>query len=176
MRLHPVRLHRHDLGSANLSVARQPVQHVRQRLRMHQPVFDGHFQHGDQLRMPFLGTLQRVLDCAIQLIPQAPVVTLDFFARRPIRRRVRGQSPIHWVNAKRKQLIKCPLKRSQSESALRQQIPVERFYMANVEYDPMSLWNRAVVHRLFAHDAKYLVGSRAGAEQSGVKVVPDADS
>src|SRR5260370_39162542 len=142
---------------------------------MHQSVLDSRCRHRDPLRVPSLGPLQGVLDSVVQLIPQAPVITLDFFARRPIRRRVRGQSPIHWVNAKRKQLIKCPLKRSQSESALRQQIPVERFYMANVEYDPMSLWNRAVVHRLFAHDAKYLVGSRAGAEQSGVKVMPDAD-
>src|SRR6266446_205114 len=176
MRLNAMRLYRGNLGYANLSVTWQPVQHVRQRLRMHQPVFDGHFQHSDQLRVPFLGPLQGVLNGMVQLIPQAPVIALDLFARLPIRRRIRRQSPIHRVNAKPNQVIECPLKGLQSESALGQQIPVKRLYMSHIEYDAVSLGNWPVIHGLLAHHAKYVVGARAGVEQSGVKVVPDADS
>src|SRR5260370_366018 len=55
MRLHPERFPRRSLGTASLPGARQSVQHVRERLRMHQPVLDRHFHHRDQLQMPFPG-------------------------------------------------------------------------------------------------------------------------
>src|ERR1700682_5735103 len=45
MRLYPERLPCRSLGTANLPGARQPVQHVRARLRVHQPVFNRHFKH-----------------------------------------------------------------------------------------------------------------------------------
>jgi len=142
---------------------------------MHQPVFDGHFQHSDQLRVPFLG---RSKACSWHgpAHPASAGYSSRPLPRRPIRRRIRRQSPIHRVNAKRKQVIECPLKGLQSESALGQQIPVKRLYMSHIEYDAVSLWNRPIIHGLLAHHAKYVVGARAGVEQSGVKVVPDADS
>src|SRR5260370_13237296 len=112
----------------------------------------------------------------VQLTPQAPVIAINLLARRPIRRRIRRQSPLYRVNAKRKQLIKCPLKGLQSESALRQQVPIKRLYMSHIEYDPVSLWDRPVIHRLLAHHAKYVVGACTGVKQSGMKVMPDADS
>jgi len=61
-----------------------PVQHVRERFRMHQPVFNRHFEHRDQLRMPFLRPLQGMLDRAIQLSRRRRLLALDLFARRPI--------------------------------------------------------------------------------------------
>ena len=79
---------------------------------MHQPMFDGHFQHGDQLRMAFFGPRQGMLDGVVQFIAQTTVVALHFLARRPILRSIRWQSPIDGVNAKRKQVIECALKRS----------------------------------------------------------------
>ncbi len=88
MRLHTVRFPPRTFLTANLPGARQPVQHVGQRLRMHQPMLDRYFKHRDQLRMPFLRPLQRMLDRAVQLLAQTPVVALDFFAHRPVRRRV----------------------------------------------------------------------------------------
>src|SRR6267143_1065772 len=120
--------------------------------------------------------LQGMLDRVIQLIAQTPVVALDFFVPRPIRRRIRRQSPIHRVNAKRKQMIECPLKRLQPERALREQIPVKRFHMPYVENNAVSLGDGPVAEGLFANCAEYLVGARASVKQSGVKVVPDADS
>src|SRR5437660_6087756 len=48
--------------------------------------------------------------------------------------------------------------------------------MSHIEYDPVPLRDRPVIHRLFAHHAKYVVGARAGVKHSGMKVVPDADS
>src|SRR5467141_5463399 len=126
--------------------------------------------------MAFPRPRQGMLDRVIQLIAQTPVVSLDFFVRRPIRRRIRRQSPIHRVNAKRKQMIECSLKRLQPERALREQIPVKRLHMPNVENNAVSLGNGPVVEGLFANCAEYLVRARAGVKQSGVKVVPDADS
>ncbi len=120
--------------------------------------------------------LQGMFDRVIQLIAQTPVVALDFFVPRPIRRRIRRQSPIHRVNAKRKQVIECPLKRLQPERALREQIPVKSLHMPNVENNAVSLGNGPVVEGLFANCAEYLVRARAGVKQPGVKVVPDADS
>src|SRR5260370_20458614 len=119
-----------------------------------------------------LGTRNR----PVQLMAQTPVVALDFFASRPIRRTIRRQSPIHRVNAKRKQLVEGPLKRPQPKRALRQQIPIKRFNVPHIEDNAVSLGDRPVVNGFFAHHAEYLVGARASVKQSGVKVVPDADS
>src|SRR5258708_23212296 len=119
--------------------------------------------------------LQGMFDRVIQLIAQTPVVALDFFVPRPIRRRIRRQSPIHRVNAKRKQVIECPLKGLQAESPLRQKVAIKRLYMSHIEYDAVSLWNRPIIQGLLAHHAKYVVGARAGVKQSGVKVVPNGD-
>ena len=93
------------------------MQHVRQRLRMHQPVLNRHFQHADQLRMPFLRPLECMLDLMVQFLSQTPVVAVDFFARRPISRGIRRQSPIHRVDAKRKQLIERTVGGAQSKRA-----------------------------------------------------------
>src|ERR1700704_2984088 len=73
-------------------------------------------------------------------------------------------------------MIECPLKRSQPEGALCQQIPVKRFDMPHVKNNPVSLGDRPVVKSLFANHAEYLVGTCASAKQSQVKVVSDANS
>src|SRR5438876_1190882 len=176
VRLHAMRFPGSSFRSGNLAVARQPVQHVRQRFRLHQPVLNRYFQHGDQLRMPFFRPLQRMLDRAIQLFSQTPVVALDFFACRPIRRCIRWQSSVHRVNAKRKQAVEGPLKRPQSKRPLREQVPIKSLDVPDVKNKAVSLGDGPVVYRLFAHHAKYLIGARASVEQSVVKVVTDADS
>src|SRR5713101_7387226 len=48
--------------------------------------------------------------------------------------------------------------------------------MSHIEYDAVPLGDRPVIQGLFAHYAKYVVGARAGVKQSGMKVMPDADS
>src|ERR1700739_4854569 len=73
-------------------------------------------------------------------------------------------------------MVEGALKRPQPERALRQQIPIKRFYMPNVKNDAMSFGNPPVVHRFFANPPEYFIGARARVKQSAVKVMPDADS
>src|SRR6266699_703795 len=61
------------------------------------------------------------------------------------------------------------------EAIYDRQIPVKRLNMSYVENDAVSLGNRPVVYRLFAHHAKYLIGACASVKQSIVKVMTDAD-
>ena len=81
------------------------MQHVRECLRVHQSVFNGHFQHGNQVGMAFFRPRQSVFDGSVQLVPQPTVVALHFFTRRPILWPVVGQSPTHGVDSKRKKVI-----------------------------------------------------------------------
>jgi hypothetical protein len=92
----------------------------------------------------------------------ACIVALDFFARRPIRRRIRRQSPVHRVNAERKKVVECSLKRPQSERTFREQIPVKGLDMPNIEDNAVSLWNRPVVNGFFTNHPKYFIGAGAG--------------
>src|SRR4029077_16297568 len=73
-------------------------------------------------------------------------------------------------------MVEGALKRPQPERALRQQIPIKRLYMPNVNNDAVSFGNRPVVHRLIAYHLEYFGGARACVKQSAVKVMPDADS
>ena len=160
----------------NLSLRRQPVQHVRQRLRVHQPVLDRHFQHSYQLRMSFLRTRERMLNRMIQFTPQAPVVNLHLIPLGPIAWPVVGQSPSNRVNPKRKKIIKRPLPRAQSKRALRKQVPIERLDVSQIKDDSVSFWNGPVVNGFFSHNPKQGIGLRSCFCKAGVKVVPDADS
>src|SRR5216683_2607556 len=110
VRLHSGRLPCSSLRQANLPVARQHVQHVRERLRMYQAMLDCHVQHRDQLGVSLLRPRQRAFESAIQLLAHSPVVALDLLALRPIRGRVRRQPAIRWVNSISKKLIEGSMK------------------------------------------------------------------
>src|ERR1700685_2716880 len=156
------------LRRSNFPICRLLMQHVRQRLRMHQPMLDRNFDHREQQRMPFRRIGKRSRDRPIQFIAQSLVVRIDLFALRPVRRLIARQSSADWVDSKRKQLIECLVKRLQPERPLRQQIPVERFDVPNVKNDAMPLRDRTVVQRLFTHDLEQVVGALAGFSESEV--------
>src|SRR5579863_4542618 len=138
-------------------------------------MFDGDFDHREQQRMP----LGRIRECAcdrsVQFLTQTLVIRIDFFALRPVRRLIRRQSSAHGINPKREQLVECLVERLQSKRSLREQIPVERFNVSNIKNDAVSFRDRAVVHGLFAHDFKQVVGALAGFSQSEVQIVAYAD-
>jgi len=143
---------------------------------MHEAVLDGHFQHGDQVWMPFGRPVQSSLDGSIQFLAEPAVITVHFVARRPIHGRVRWQAAAYRVNSKSKELVEYPVKGAQSKSAISEQIPVKGLDMPDIENDPVSLRNRPVIQGFFPDDAKEFIGSAAGIEKACVKVVPDADS
>src|SRR5215472_17253229 len=93
------------LRRANLFACRQAVQHIRERFRMHETMFDGHVEHLHQLRMAFFGPFEGMLDGLIEFFSKALVVTLNFLARGPIFRSVGWQAPANAVDTERKELI-----------------------------------------------------------------------
>jgi hypothetical protein len=111
--------------------------------------------------MPFRGPLQGMLDRVVQFLAYPPVVALHFFARRPIRRSIRRQSPIYRINPKRKKMIECSLEGTQTKCAVRQQIPIKRLDMPYVKDNAMPLGDGPVVNGFFANHAKNLIGARA---------------
>ena len=159
--LHARRFPRHFFRATNLFFRRQPVQHVSQRFRMHQAMFDGHVEHLQRVRMAFLGPLQRMFDGAVEFFAHALLIAGHFRQRRPILRWVRGQSAADGIDAERKKFIKSPVERAQTKGALREQVPVKRLDMANVENDAMSLGDGPIVEGFFANDLEKFVGACA---------------
>ena len=86
---------------------------------------------------------------------------LEHFQRRPIRWLVGGQSAIDRVDAKRKQPIKFGMKALQSRQTSVEQIPVERFKMADIENGTVPLRNWPVKYRIRLHDGEECVTSPA---------------
>jgi len=140
------------------SGARQPVQHVRQRLRMHQPVFDGYFQHRISCGCPSAGRSKPVRSRGP--IPRVSLaVALDLRAFRPIRGVSDGNPPPP-VYAKSKQLVERPLNRAQPKRRCANK------FQSNASICPRK--NNAVSlgmgcrRWLLPEHAEYLIGSRAG--------------
>jgi len=110
--------------------------------------------------MPFFRPFQGMLDPAIQLLAQTPVVALDFFARRPIRRRVRGQSSVHRINAKRKQVNRT----SAGTTATRRRVAPANsnrtLQRAHVENNAVSFGNRSVYMASSRNHTKDLIRAR----------------
>ena len=165
----------HFFGAANLFSGRHAMQHVGERFGMHQTMFDGYMEHGEQMWMAFPGALESALDRGIQCIAQASVVALDFEAGGPIGRCVFGQAAADGIDSKGKELIESRVEGAQAKRAMRQQIPVERLEVPDVENDAVPFRNGAVVQSLFANQSKKVIGLGAGVKQTGVQVVADAD-
>ena len=133
------------LGARNLFVGREPVEHVGQRLRMHQAMLDGDVEHLHQVGMAFLRPLQSALDGTVEFFTDALVVTFHFGSRGPICRRVRRQSVADGVDPKGKELIESGVEGTETESALRKQVPVKGFDVADIKNDAVPLRDRPVV-------------------------------
>jgi hypothetical protein len=143
---------------------------------MHQPVLDGHFEHGCQLRMSIGGAAQSMTNNLVQLALQSVIVAIDFVTIGPIRWLIGWQASANRVNAKRKKLIERRMKRLQPKSPLPQQVPIESFHVPDVKNNPMALGDRPIVNRIFANDSKNFVCASSSVYEASVKVMPDADS
>src|SRR2546425_5304532 len=158
-----------------VSLCREPVQHIGQRLDVHQPVFDGGFEHGEELRMPFGGPAQGARDGGVKLVAHPVVVALDLLSFRPVSGPIVGEPAAHRVNPEGQELVERRLKRTQPERALGQQIPVEGFHMPEVENNPVPLWNWSVVYRFRSNNAEKLVRAHARFRKPRLQVVTGAD-
>jgi hypothetical protein len=113
------------------------------------------------MRMPLRGPFQGMIDGSIQFTPQPLIVAFHVFSRRPILWPIARQSSSHWIDSKRKKIIKSPLHGRQPKRALRQQIPIECFYVPQIKNDPVPFGNGSVVNGLLAHNPEQLVGLRS---------------
>src|SRR5215831_15995945 len=112
--------------------------------------------------MAFFVAFEGVFDGVIEFFSQALVVTLDFLSRGPVFGRVGWQAAADGVNSKSKKLIERTMKGVQTESALRKEVPVKSFNVAQIKYDAVALGDGPIVKRLFANQLEELVGARAG--------------
>src|SRR5690242_549255 len=111
--LHARSFPRDFLRVTNLFAGGQAVQHVGERLRVHQTMFDRDVEHLHQLRMAFFRALESMLDGVIELFADAMVVTLDFLARGPVLRSVgRKGATADRVDSEREKLIEGSMKRA----------------------------------------------------------------
>ena len=167
---------RHFFRATNLFICRQPVQHVGERFGVHQAMLNGHVEHLHQMGMALFGARKGMFDGAIEFFTDARVVARYFLARRPVFGLVFRQAATDRIDAEGKESIEGRMEGPQPEGALREQVPVEGFDMAQVKNNAMPLWNGPVVQCLFLDQLEKFVGSRAGFQQAGMKIVTDADS
>src|SRR5205085_4964392 len=118
---------------------------------------------------------QRLSNGLVQLGTQPPIIGLDFLALGPIGRFIGRQTAANRINSKGKQFVKSRMKGLQPKRALRQQIPIERFYVAEIENDAMALGNRTIIQRFVANDVEQLIGTGASIDQAGVQLMPNAN-
>ena len=135
------------------------MQHVTQRLGMHQPMLDRHVRQ--QLRRKSalrrvrqINLLEPIIDC----LPQPPIVLTHLGDRRPVARLIGRQSAADRINSKRKQTIELWIEGLNPQQPLAQQVPVEGFQMTYIKNDAMPLANRALIERTSANDFKELIG------------------
>ncbi len=91
-----------SLRRGEFAVERQLVQHVAERLEVHQPMLDGHLKQSAMFKDGEARIIRhRVLKLAVQRLAQPSAVFANMFPRGPIARLVRGQFAIHGIDAKR---------------------------------------------------------------------------
>ena len=122
------------------------VQHVGEGFGVHQAVFDGDLEQQAGLRMAARRRLRPLLDCRVECFAQAIVVRFNLGASWPVAGLIVGQASTYRVDAEGKQPVERGMKARQTKHALREEIPVEGFQVAQIKNNPVALGNRAVVN------------------------------
>src|ERR1700719_494319 len=102
--------------------------------------------------MSLVGMAESLFQSRIELRAQPLMVRGDLRARRPIARLIRGQPAANRINPKSKKLIEGRIKAPQAKRPFAQQIPVECFHVAQIEYNAMTLGNGSLVECVVAQD------------------------
>src|SRR5262245_35292526 len=91
------------LRFSNFRFEWQLVKHVRQRLDMHQSVFDG--------RIEEKGTAPGSFQSSVQPLANSRSIAINFKGGRPVRGNVRRKSAVNWIDSECEQLIQDGIKR-----------------------------------------------------------------
>ena len=140
------------------------MQHVCQRFRVHQAVFDGDIEQSAERKSVSAGGIgiQRLRQFLVQGDANFSNILPHCGNRWPLRRLIRRQSTADRIDTESKQTIELWIKTFQSEHTIMQKIPIECFEMSDVKNDAMALGNGAIVKRIGIHDGKKLVGFLTG--------------
>jgi hypothetical protein len=140
----------------DFSLERQLMQHVGQRLNMHQPMLNRNVQQGIERKsitlvgFPGFGSRHHF----IQGNPDPTHVLTYAFKRRPVRWLIRWQAASHRVDAECKQAVELRVETSQTKYFFLQKIPIKSLQMSDVEDDSVTLGNRPIVNSLRPDDFK----------------------
>ena len=88
------------------------MQHVGERFRVHQTMFDSDVEHLHQLGMAFFRALEGTFDGVFELFADAMIVTLDFLARGPVLGSVGRKAAADGVDSEGEKLIEGSMKRA----------------------------------------------------------------
>ena len=128
----------------------QSVQQVRQRLGVHQAMFQ---RDVNQL-------LRHMVHPPVQFLSHLAVVVPDFIHARPIRRLVGGERTLGRIDSKLEELIKSRMEGTLAERLARDQVPIEGLQMPKVKDEPVPLGNGPLVLGVRTDDFKQAVGRR----------------
>src|SRR5579872_1011557 len=133
------------------------MQHVGQRLNVHQAVFDGDVEQS--LNRKLAGHSLGLLGCALQQFfiecsADIPHVVANGVERGPIRGLIRWKAATDRVDAEGEEPIEFRVETLKSESSFVEQVPIKGFEVPDVEDDAMTLRNGAIVDRGCLHDVE----------------------
>ena len=148
---------------ALLHLQRQLMQQIRQRLRVHVAMFDHDVEQFVDARV------LRFAKCGVQFVAHLIAVAIEHLDRRPVARLIARQFAVDRIDAEREQVVQC-LARIRQLEFRREQVPVERFQMSDVEHHPMPLGDRAFHDELGFHQREQRVGFRACVVQARQKL------
>ncbi|CAM2143960.1 hypothetical protein PT2222_150196 [Paraburkholderia tropica] len=170
LRRHRVKVIRERTRGARrlLLLERQLMEHVGERLHMHQTMLDRDVQqlprrvvHGGAGRQIEPGEARVDTRTGVACVVAHGVET------RPVRGDIGRQRAIDGIDAEGEQLVELRVGGRQIEQALIEQIAVERFQMTDIEHDAMALANRAFVEKFGLDEGEERVAGRTGVGEAG---------
>jgi hypothetical protein len=145
------------------------MQHVSQSFEMHQPVLDGYIEQSSQGKaVTSFGITSEISarELFVESRPGSVHITVHMIERRPISGNVSGQASVDRIDAEGEQPIQFGLRTLQSEDAIPEQIPVERFEVSDIKNDAVALRDRPLVEEVVTNNAEERVALAASLEQA----------
>src|ERR1700733_535824 len=124
------------------------MQHIRQSFRMHQTVFDRDVQQSLWRLIPAPVAELPIHKRRIKRRPNAIQVALDLRLSRPVRRLIGWQTAVDRVDAECEKMVKLGIARFGGRKTGMKEVPIERLQVAEIENDPVSLRDGALIQRV----------------------------
>src|SRR5262249_54460809 len=126
-------------GAFDEAIERYVRQHVRQRLEVHEAMFDGHVQRKDAARLTRNGAAYKLL---VERGARRGAVVANLGDGWPIRRSIIRQISVDGIDSEREEFFEARMQWRAVADLLRQQIEVESLEVSDVKDDAMTLGNR----------------------------------